>query len=81
MTPHTPLPHLQAHEAAHTEPVFRFALGQQVRLARTGWAGTVVQQRLTVREVLGPVVEYLVQCATGTGWEYEPDVLPEEGAP
>jgi len=65
----------------------RYAHGQRVHLPEAQGMGTVVQQRVTWRDVLGPVVEYLVHCE-GTGalvgwhaWYAEPDLepVPETG--
>jgi hypothetical protein len=57
---------------------FPYALRQRVRLAGTEWCGAVVQHRYTERDVLGPLVEYLVQADTGESmWCSEPDLMEE----
>jgi len=62
---------------------FRYRRGTQVHAAAyRGALCRVVQQRYTRRDVLGPVVEYLVETPDGTPvWVYESDVWSEEEVP
>jgi hypothetical protein len=58
---------------------FRYARGTVVRWAGDHHRYTVAQQRWTRRDVLGPVVEYLlVQPGHAAVWAYEADVWTEE---
>jgi hypothetical protein len=52
-----------------------FATGARVTYHGHNWVGTVVQQRETFRDILGPVYEYLVQPPhTSCIWYDEPDL-------
>lgn len=66
-------------EGAYVSLPWQFAQGQ--RVCSSGWLapGTVVQQRVTLRDVFGPVCEYLVQPPWGPcQWINEADLTAAE---
>jgi hypothetical protein len=59
--------------------IFQFRRGDRVRPHGVAWVGVVTQQRVTLRDVLSPVYEYLVQPPQGHAcWYYEPDLMGED---